>query len=290
MAGGAVPADPLTSAAVQPSSAHLASRFVLGMRVDQVDAPAARDAVLHWAAQSGEHDAVARTVCAANVHMTMESRDDREFRDIVNGADLVVADGVPMVWALRLLGLPQQRRVRVSPDLLLELFAACEARGLRLGLYGGSLDTLGVFTAFLGRSYPRLEIACAISPPFRPPTADEDARDVDALRAAGVQLLLVGIGCPKQERWMAAHRDRLPCTMFGVGAAFDLLGGQTKNAPAWTHDIGLEWAYRLLLEPRRLWRRYLYHNPRFVLLFARQLLHERWQTRRLRGADRRGHV
>jgi len=165
--------------------------------------------------------------------------------------------------------------VRVSPDLLLELFAACEARGLRVGLYGGSPETLGVFTAFLRREYPRLDVACAMSPPFRPPTVEEDARDTAAIRDAGVQLLLVGIGCPKQERWMAAHRDRLPCTMFGVGAAFDLLGGRTRNAPAWTRDIGLEWAYRLLLEPRRLWRRYLYHNPRFVVLLARQLLRER---------------
>lgn len=245
------------------------------MRVDQIEARAARDLIVEWAAQGSAERTVGRTVCAANVHMTMETRDDPSFRDVVNQADLVVPDGVPMVWALRLLGLPQARRVRVSPDLLLELFASCETLGVRVGLYGGSPETLGVFTAFLGRAYPRLEVACAISPPFRPPTAEEDERDVATLRDAGVQLLLVGIGCPKQERWMAAHRDRLPCVMFGVGAAFDLLGGRTKNAPAWTRDIGLEWAYRLALEPRRLWRRYLYHNPRFVLLFARQLLRER---------------
>jgi N-acetylglucosaminyldiphosphoundecaprenol N-acetyl-beta-D-mannosaminyltransferase len=179
--------------------------------------------------------------------------------------------------------------VRVSPDLLLELFAGCEAKGLRLGLYGGSPETLDHFTAFLRREYPRLQLACAISPPFRPPTPEEDARYTKEIREAGVQLLLVGIGCPKQERWVAAHRDHLPCVMFGVGAAFDLLGGRTRNAPAWMRDIGLEWVYRLLLEPRRLWRRYIYHNPRFVALFARQLAAERPRASRGgRPADRNG--
>jgi len=259
------------------------SRRVLGMRVDSVEATVARDTVLGWATGvAAEAGVGGRMICAANVHMTMEAWDDPSFRALVNDADLVVADGAPMVWALRLLGLPQQRRVRVSPDLLLELFAACETRGVRLGLYGGSRETLEVFGAFLRRGYPRLEVACAISPPFRPLTAEEDARDTTAIRDAGVQLLLVGIGCPKQERWMAAHRDCLPCTMFGVGAAFDLLGGRTKNAPAWTRDIGLEWTYRLLLEPRRLWRRYLYHNPRFVVLFGRQVIRDR---RRVRAAS-----
>ena len=267
-------------------TARPGSRLVLGMRVDHAEAATARGTILAWAAGGGAGDGSGgRVVCAANVHMTMESWDDPSFRAVVNSADLVVADGVPMVWALRLLGLPQQRRVRVSPDLLLHLFAACEAHGLRLGLYGGSPETLEVFAAFLRREYPRLEVACAISPPFRPPTAEEDARDTAAIRGAGVQLLLVGVGCPKQERWMAKHRDRLPCTMFGVGAAFDLLGGRTKNAPDWTRDIGLEWAYRLLLEPHRLWRRYLYNNPRFVLHFARQLAAER---RRAPERGRRG--
>jgi len=261
---------------------------VLGMRVHHIEAPEARDSILDWATQSGAAAMPARMICAANVHMTMESWDHPAFQATVNGADLAVADGVPMVWALRLLGLPQQCRVRVSPDLLLELFAACEARDLRIGLYGGSEETLDAFMRFLGREYPALRVACAISPPFRPPTLDEDARDTGAIREAGVQLLLVGIGCPKQERWMAAHRKRLSCTMFGVGAAFDLFGGRTRNAPAWTRDIGLEWAYRLLLEPRRLWRRYLYQNPRFVALFVRQLFRERRAAATAGQGRRRG--
>ena len=246
-------------------------RRILGMRVDHVEFDEAARLIADWAAEGG----ASRYVCAANVHMTMEAYDDPAFQAVVNGADLVVADGVPMVWGLRALGLSQQRRVRVSPDLLYGLFDACQERGIRLGLYGGSPETLRVFCDWLAREYPGVQLACAIDPPFRPPTADEDEQSTRLVRESGAQLLLVGIGCPKQEKWMAAHAGALPCTMFGVGAAFDLLGGRTKNAPAWMRDRGLEWLYRLALEPRRLWRRHLFNDPRFLVLLARQALRER---------------
>lgn len=126
-----------------------------------------------------------RSVCAANVHMAMEAWDFPSFAKVVNGADLVLADGQPMVWALRLLGSPQKRRVRVAPDLLIQLFAEAERQGIPLGLYGGTPETLRVFTDWLTAHYPRLGIACAISPPFRPPTPREDERDVALIRKAG---------------------------------------------------------------------------------------------------------
>jgi N-acetylglucosaminyldiphosphoundecaprenol N-acetyl-beta-D-mannosaminyltransferase len=251
------------------STSGLRSRKVLGMRVDQVESEAAAKLIADWAAAAQVRS---RTVCAANVHMTMEAHDDPAFRALVSESDLVLADGVPLVWALRALGLQQQRRVRVTPDLLPELFAACEARGIRLGLYGGTPQTLDVFTAFLADAAPCLEVAYAWSPPFRPLKPKEDAAVVEQITSAGVQLLLVGIGCPKQERWMDDHRDRLSCVMIGVGAAFDLFGGRTKEAPRWTRDIGLEWAYRLAQEPRRLWRRHAKHDPRFVALLAWQVV------------------
>ena len=256
-------------------SLHVASRHVvphrrvLGLRVDHVEFDAAAGLIADWAAAA---PARGRTICAANVHMTMEAYDDPAFRALVGDSDLVVADGVPLVWALRALGLPQQRRVRVAPDLLLELFAVCEARGIRLGLYGGTPQTLAAFSAFLADAAPRLEVAYAWSPPFRPLTPEEDAIVAEQIASAGVQLLLVGLGCPKQERWMRAHADRLHCVMFGVGAAFDLLGGRTTEAPRWTRDIGLEWAWRLVQEPRRLWRRHAKHDPRFLALLAWQIL------------------
>jgi N-acetylglucosaminyldiphosphoundecaprenol N-acetyl-beta-D-mannosaminyltransferase len=242
------------------------------MRVDVIEAAQACRLIGEWAASSPQAGSRGRYVCAANVHMTMESRDRPDFASVVNAADLVLADGQPMVWALRALGLPQERRVRVSPDLLLELFERCERDRVRVGLYGGTPETLRHMTHFLATRYPEMPVVCAISPPFREAMPQEDERDSALIEASGAQLLLVGIGCPKQERWMAAHRERLSCVMFGVGAAFDLLGGRTRNAPRWTRDVGLEWVYRLLLEPRRLWRRYLYNNPRFTVLFLAQLI------------------
>ena len=248
------------------------SRSVLGMHVDHIEFAAASRLLLDWAQAAPAHS---RYVCAANVHMVMEAHDDAAFRDGVNNADLVVPDGVPLVWALRVLGLPQRRRVRVTPDLLLDLFAACELHGVRMGLYGGAAEALDAFVSFLEAACPDLQLPYAWSPPFRPLSAEEDARCVQEIREAGVQFLLVGLGCPKQERWMAAHAGRLPCLMLGVGAAFDMFAGRTRNAPEWMRDRGLEWTYRLASEPRRLWRRHVLNDPRFLVLLARQALRAR---------------
>ena len=256
-----------------PDRASTPRRHILGLRVDYVEFEAASRLISGWAAESPPRG---RYVCAANVHMTMEAYDDPGFRNIVNGADLVVADGVPLVWALRALGLPQQRRVRVTPDLLIDLFAACEASDIRIGLYGGTPESLAAFNAFLADAAPDLEVAFSWSPPFRPLTSPEDAAIADRIRAARVQLLLVGIGCPKQEQWMAAHAKRLDCVMLGVGAAFDMFAGKTRNAPRWMRDLGLEWVFRLVTEPRRLGRRYLVGNPRFLWHFAHQLSGRHW--------------
>ena len=244
-----------------------ASRLVLGMRVDSVTPAQALAKVEEWAGQARP-----RIVCAANVHMVMEAFDHPLFRAQVNGADLVLPDGVPTVWALRALGLPCPRRVRVTPDWLRDLFAMLERRGFVLSLYGGAQATLDTFAAQLATHYPLLRIGAVIAPPFRPMTADEDADAVRRIVTAETDVLFTGIGCPKQERWMADHRDSLECVMIGVGAAFDVFGGRTRQAPAWMRERGLEWTYRLLCEPRRLWRRYLVQNPRFVLLFAAQCL------------------
>lgn len=246
------------------------SRLVLGMRVDAPTVEGAAAQIIEWATERSP-----RMVCAANVHMTMEAHDDALFQSQINGADLVLPDGVPLVWALRMLGLPRAARVRVSPDFVIELMVRAEHRGFKLGLYGGTRETLTIFRQCVGRDIPDLTVAYAYAPPFRPLDRDEDEAVVREIRASGTQLLLVGIGCPKQEGWMAAHRGRLPCVMMGVGTAFDLFGGKTREAPLWMQNLGFEWAFRLLLEPRRLWRRHLKHNPRFIFLFARQLLASR---------------
>jgi N-acetylglucosaminyldiphosphoundecaprenol N-acetyl-beta-D-mannosaminyltransferase len=256
-----------------------ATPLVLGMRVDPIELDDSVEIIDRWLAQLDPPRG--RMVCSANVHMVMEAWDDAGYCAAVNRADLVLPDGQPMVWALRLLGVPQRRRVRVSPDLLLRLFAEAERRGSSVGLYGGSDETLPVFKALLGERFPRLRVGFAYAPPFRPLTTEEDEEVVARIRSAGVQLLLVGLGCPKQERWMADHRGRgaldesplrVKAVMIGVGAAFDFHAGTVQRAPGWMREHGLEWLHRLGSEPGRLWKRYLVTNTLFILGAARQLL------------------
>lgn len=241
------------------------SRRILGTRVDATDYGGAAERVCGWAAR-GE----SRYVCAANVHMVMEGHDDPAFRAVVNGADLVTADGMPLAWALRSLGVAHAPRV-YGPDLMLAVCARAEAEGIPIALYGGTEEALAGLEAELRGRFPGLRIAHRASPPFRALSEMEKDQARRAIAASGARILFVGLGCPRQERWMAAERGRIPAVMLGVGAAFDFISHGKKQAPPALRRAGLEWAFRLAAEPRRLWRRYLVHNPRFVALFALQL-------------------
>lgn|GEM_PF-366799 len=210
-----------------------------------------------------------RSVCAANVHVVMEAHDDPSFRTAVEGADLTVADGRPVVWAGRMLGVREMRQVR-GQDLMLAVCGAAAGEGVPIGLYGSDEETLERLSEELSRMLPGLEVAYVHAPPFRATTEEEDAAEVEAIGASGARILFVGLGCPKQERWMAAHRERLDLVMLGVGAAFDMIAGTVPVAPRWAQRMGLEWTHRLLHEPRRLWRRYARHNGRFVALVLAQ--------------------
>ncbi len=152
-----------------------------------------------------------------------------------------------------------------------------------MGFYGGSPEVLDSLVRELSARFPTLKIPFAYSPPFRPLSEVEDAGVVDAIDAAGVKILFVGLGCPKQERWMAAHRESLHCAMLGVGAAFDFIADAKSQAPLWMQRRGLEWLFRLLAEPRRLWRRYLIGNPRFLYHFALERLRARRAARPIRA-------
>jgi len=223
-----------------------------------------------WIAQWAQNKE-SRYVCVANVHVIMEAHDSSDFRKIVNSADLVTPDGMPLVWSLRALGVGGQTRV-YGPELTLRLIEAAAKKEIPIGLYGGSPETLQCLLAVFKQRYPALNIAYSYSPPFRTLTAEEDKAVVREMNASGVRILLVGLGCPKQERWMAEHKGRIQAVMLGVGAAFDFIAGIKQQAPHWMQENGLEWLYRLSQEPRRLWRRYLYHNPRFLALITLQLL------------------
>ncbi len=252
------------------SHVDLPSRLVLGMRVDAPHGyDEAVDLIASWA-----DERVARAIGVATVNNVMESYDDPSFRDVMNGCDLVTPDGMPLVWGLSLLGVAGATRV-CGPQLTPLLLERAANVGITVGFYGGDPETIEALRRVAAERWPKLRVAYAYSPPFRPLTSEEDAEVVSAILEAGVSLLFVGLGCPKQERWMAEHRDRLPVVTIGVGAAFDFLAGSKRQAPRILQRVGLEWAYRLISEPRRLWRRYLRQNPRFLALFARQLVRER---------------
>jgi N-acetylglucosaminyldiphosphoundecaprenol N-acetyl-beta-D-mannosaminyltransferase len=245
---------------------NASGEHVLTTRVLPVDVDEASAVVAAWAGEGA-----GRAVCAANVHMVMEAWDDPAFAEALASADLVVCDGRPLVWSCRLQGVNDARQTR-GMDLMIEVCRLAARRGLRVGLYGAEPQLREAVGRRLSRLSPGLEIAYSWSPPFRALSPEEDDAVVDAIVSAGVQILLVSLGCPKQEWWMIAHRDRLPCVAMGVGGAFGMLGGTVRVAPRWVQRLGLEWLYRLTAEPRRLWRRYSRHNGRFAVLALGQAL------------------
>ncbi len=251
---------------VQTCSPRPPYQYILGSRIDAVSYNDLIHQALDWSREEGSH-----YVCAATAHMIMEAYDSEEFQQVLNSADLVTPDGMPLVWLLRWLGDKSQDQV-CGPQFTLMLCESAATNNIPVGFYGGSPESLQDMVENLKKFFPDLNIAYTYSPPFRPLTAQEDEQISREIEASGAKILFVGLGCPKQERWMADHKDRLNVVMLGVGAAFDFHSGRLKRAPRWLQKIGLEWVFRLIMEPRRLWKRYLRHHPRFVALVALQLL------------------
>lgn len=225
-----------------------------------------------WAFHPG---ARSRYVCVTSVHGVIEARVDAELRIAIDQAEVATPDGMPLVWALRSYGWKTQQRV-YGPTLMLHLCEKAAQNGLRIFLYGARAKTLDELRKRLGVKYPGLQIAGTYSPPFRTLTEREDAAVCQLVKKSRADILFVGLSTPKQEKWMFAHRDSIPgLTMIGVGAAFDFHAGRTSQAPAWVQRNGLEWLFRLLVEPRRLWRRYVLITPRFLPLWFKQWMFER---------------
>lgn len=219
--------------------------------------------------------APARYICCTSVHGVITARDDAGVREILNAADVATPDGMPLVWALRSFGARYQQRV-YGPELMLRLCEDAAIRGHRIFLYGGREDRLRELRARVESRFPALQIVGMYSPPFRPLTPEEDDAIVREIRGSGADLVFVGISTPKQERWMYAHRAALAgLVMIGVGAAFDFHAGRVRQAPPWMQRYGLEWLFRLTMEPARLWRRYLLVTPRFLPLWAMQRVSKR---------------
>jgi N-acetylglucosaminyldiphosphoundecaprenol N-acetyl-beta-D-mannosaminyltransferase len=251
----------------------LDSRFIVGMRVDATSYRDASDRIMSWA-----KDGESRMVCAASVNNVMETRESHDFLDVMNRADLVTPDGMPLVWGLKLLGVEGPTRT-YGPTLTQILLDRAEAAGVPVGFYGGSPQVLDDLLEITRKRWPELKVTYAHSPPFRELTHEERQREVAEINASGARLLFVGIGSPKQDRWMDSNRNRIGAVMLGVGAAFDFIAGVKKQAPSILQRLGLEWLFRLLSEPRRLWRRYLVRNPRFLYLFGLQLVRARVERR-----------
>lgn len=232
---------------------------ILGVGVSAINMEVALRTLADWITQREAH-----YVCVTTVHGIMESQRDEQLRRIHNAAGLVTPDGMPLVWLSRQLGFRHVDRV-YGPDLLL---AVCEygvPQGYRHFFYGGAPTVADTLATRLQSRFPGLQLAGVYSPPFRPLTSAEDEEVVERINAAHPDIVWVGISTPKQERWMADHVKRLNApALIGVGAAFDFHAGLKKQAPRWMQRNGLEWLFRLLTEPRRLWRRYLINNPQFV--------------------------
>jgi N-acetylglucosaminyldiphosphoundecaprenol N-acetyl-beta-D-mannosaminyltransferase len=266
--------QPQATASATAVAADIPKRRILGVPVAMTDYDGAVDA-LDAMVQSRDRG----YVCAVSVHSLTSALDDDEMTGVFRGAKLVLPDGMPVVWAANLLGANLKGRV-YGPELMLRFSERCTERGHRVWLYGGrDQGSLAQLALNLRRRLPGINIVGGYSPPFRPMTGEEEDALIAQINDARPDVLWVGIGAPKQEKWMARMRDRLDVpVMCAVGAAFDFHAGRISQAPKWMQQRGLEWIYRLAQEPRRLLPRYVRSNPRFVLAFARQYLDERTRS------------
>jgi N-acetylglucosaminyldiphosphoundecaprenol N-acetyl-beta-D-mannosaminyltransferase len=246
---------------------------VLGALIDATTWPSAISTIGTWADQR-----LSRYVCICNVHSVVTASRDRVFQEVINNADMATPDGAPIAWMLRRLGHAGQERIN-GPDLMWRYLERAEQHGDAVYFYGSTDRTLALLRAAIEHRFPRLKVAGLYSPPFREAAPEEDEAEVQAINASGAGVVFVGLGCPKQELWMAAHRGRIAAVMVGVGAAFDYHAGTVKRAPLWMQRNGLEWLHRLASEPGRLWKRYLSTNSVFILRAAWQLLVARRKTR-----------
>jgi N-acetylglucosaminyldiphosphoundecaprenol N-acetyl-beta-D-mannosaminyltransferase len=244
---------------------------VLGVRVDAFQIPEVIEQMEFWI----QRRAAGYYIAVTGMHGVMEAHHDPIFSGILNAADLIVPDGMPLVWLGRARGFDIRRRV-YGPELMLEFCAQTAVKGYRHFFYGGAPGVAEQLAQSLRARFPQLCVAGAYSPPFRNLTLAEDREIAKRIRAAAPDVLWVGLSTPKQEHWMHTHRDRVGVpVLVGVGAAFDIHAGIKKQAPRWMRESGLEWLFRLAQEPRRLWRRYLLFGSEFVWNVSRELLRVR---------------
>lgn len=241
---------------------------VLGVRVNAAQIPNVIAQMAKWT-----HEKKAcHSIAATGMHGIVEAQRDPSFKEILNATDLVVPDGAPLAWLGRRRGYDLPRRV-YGPDLMLAFCEETQGKSYRHFFYGGEPGVAERLAKSLKSRFPTMQVAGTYSPPFRSLSKEEDEETVALISRAAPDVLWVGLGTPKQERWMHEHRNRLNVpVLVGIGAAFDMLSGRKKQAPRWMREHGLEWFFRLFQEPQRLWRRYLIYGTHFILYVALESL------------------
>lgn len=253
-----------------PLEMSLPIQSVIGFPVTALPFNSQIEMILNWA-----NKRMSKAVCVANVHMLMEAYTNPNFAAVLEEADLVTPDGMPLVWLMNLVGNHQQDRV-AGMDILVAICERISSKNASVFFLGSEPEVLERMRQRLNHEFPNLRIAGMEAPPFRPLTAEEDEAIVQKINRSGAGIVFVSLGCPKQEMWINQHRGRVNAVMLGLGAVFPVYAGFHKRAPIWIRRSGLEWLYRLVQEPRRLWKRYLQTIPPFLYLAICQVLEARF--------------
>jgi len=245
-----------------------------GINIFPVELEEALNIVLrHIKDRNGEY------FCFVNAHLVTEGYKDQNVKRVLNRSTGNFPDGMGVAMALKLLGANFKDRVR-GADFMMNLCSYSAKNGLKIFLYGSTEENLSTLKEKLLKLFPGLKIAGTISPPFRELTPEEDSKFIEQINKSEADILFVSLGAPKQEKWMAEHKGRVKPVQLGVGAAFDFIAGTKKEAPRWVQKIGFEWLWRLIHEPRRLWKRYLIGNTIFIWLVVKEFLKERFFRKR----------
>lgn len=232
--------------------------FILNSHIDALSWEDTIQQITTWSSTNES-----RYICICNVHSVVTAKNEPDLQTAINNADMATPDGFPIAWTLRRMGHKNQERIN-GPDLMWKLCEYSNNQTLNIFLYGSTTKTLDKLKLCLSNRFPKIQIVGSYSPPFRTLTVEEDDEIINLINSSGAQVVFVGLGCPKQELWMAKQRGKINATMIGVGAAFDYHAGTLKRAPIWMRELGVEWLYRLAMEPGRLWKRYLMTNTVFI--------------------------
>jgi len=245
---------------------------ILGVKINIMQIGNAIKCIENFIEEGGNH-----YICLCNVDVLVKCQKDKDFFNVVNNADLILPDGMPLVWGAKLSGFKHAKRID-GPSLMLAVCERSCKKKLSHFLYGGKKGQPELLSKKLSERYPGIKVSGCYSPPFRPLDSSEDKYIVEMINNSNADILWVGLGAPKQERWMSDHVGKINVpVMIGVGAAFDFNSGNKKRAPQWMQCIGLEWLFRLMQEPNRLWRRYILGNTYFILYFLLQILGLRYK-------------